>query len=290
MKHITIIPSKERASYFLKYNDLPLMRFSNKVFNTHLWVSKKEEEKYKKVLEYLDLKDVKIITGYENNISEVRENILNFCKENNYEYLFSPDDDVRFFSRELNFKLLPLDLNFSINLFNHLSKICSEKYPLVSTRNRFMINNCSVAYEKNYKIHLNYFIHIPTFIKEGITYMYEDMKIYEDRIIQIQLLEKGYTTITTSIYGMDQRHGNNSIGGCSSYRSIKEANRCAELLHSKYPEFTQIFIKNNWNTGKRKTLKFFFKRFIPKGELNYVPIKEMESFCKRKESYFIKEN
>jgi len=291
-KHVTIIPSKGRADYFLKYKDLPILRFQDKIFNTKLWISEKEKEDYQNTLDILGINSVELVIDKRStNISETRQEILNYCKEQKYDYLFMPDDDVEIFSRSLNFKRIPMDLIFNTDLFNHLCSICSKEYPLVSIRDRFMINNCKTVYEKNHNIHLLYFIYIPIFIKEKISFIYENIKHfkfpYEDRIIQLLLYQIGYKSCTSSMYAMSQRHGNNSIGGCSSYRTIEEANIVANIIHKDFPNYTDVFIKNNWSKGSRKELKFYFKRYLNPNELKYIPKEEMEKFKNRGNVYGI---
>lgn len=286
VKHVTIIPSKGRADYFLKYKDLPIIRFNDPIFNTVLWVYPEEYEYYKKSLGILGIDTVKIIVDETSkNISEKRQKILNYCNDNGYDYLFTPDDDVRIYSRESEFKSVPLDLDSNIDFFNHLSSICSEKYPLVSLRDRYFINSCKVAYEKNYKAHCIYFYYIPVLIKHNISFIYKDLKVYEDRVTQLALHQNGYVSCATSMYVQRQRHGNNSTGGCSDYRTIEEANRGARIIQQDFPEYVSLYWRYNWAIGKRLEIKLNLKRFIPKGDLKHIPIKEMEKFVNRENAY-----
>lgn len=290
MQHVTIIPSKDRADYFLRYKDLPIIRFQDPIFNTKLWVSAGEVDAYRKVLLSLGLGlgHVEIIAdGSSTNIAECRQSILNYCHDNNYDYLFMPDDDLKFCSRADRYRKLSMDHENNLKLFNHMSSICSSRYPLVSLRNHFMIQECRKLYSLVYTIILIYFIHVPTFVKENISFMYKGLKIYEERIVQLLLFSKGYRTCTSLIYATDQRHGDNSIGGCSAYRDIKEANKCAKIIHEDFPDYTKYTTKNNWAEGPRIVVRFNFKKFLNKGELNYCPKEEMKKFVERKEAYTI---
>jgi len=288
MKHITIIPSKGRAEYFLRYKDLPIIRFNHPSFNTVLWVYKDEENEYRKTLKELNLNHITIYADKDSiNIAQKRQSILNYCKENDYEYLFSPDDDMRFYERKTNFKSLPLDYENNRELFNHLSSICSNKYPLVYFRERYMIQNVKKLYTLTFKVCGIYFIHVPTFIKENISFMYKDNCIYEDSIVQLLLHSKGYRPCSSSVYVVSQRHGDNSTGGCSSYRNIKIANRAAKIIFADFKEYSIPNIKRNWSEGPRIVLRFNFKKFLKENELNYVPKKEMAIHMNRKEAYTI---
>lgn len=288
MQHVTIIPSRDRASYFLKYKDLPIIRFNHPSFNTKLWISPSEVSEYRKTLETLHLDHIEIlIDKHSTNIAECRQSILEYCHHNSFQYLFMPDDDVHFTSRETKFKKLSMDHENNIKLFNHLSSICSNRYPLVSFRDHFMVQSCRKLYSLIYTIGKLYFIHVPTFIKENISFMYKDLKVYEDRIVQLLLFSKNYRTCTSSVYAIDQRHGNNSMGGCSSYRNIKEVHKCAKIIHNDFKEYTRVATKNNWAEGPRIVLRFDFKKFLKKDELNYCPKEEMKKFVERKEAYTI---
>lgn len=286
MKHVTIIPTKGRAKYFLKYPDLPVIRFSHPKFNTKLWVPKNELRDYEKTLRELNIEDsVEILIDEDSkNISETRQAILEYCYIDNKDYLWMPDDDLRFYDRKLNFRPVPMDEESNTNLFNHLVSMSSSRFPMLAVRERFMINNCKYAYELNHKILCNYFLHVPTFIKEGISFKYKDMKVYEDRIVQLLLNTKGYRVLTTSMYAQTQRHEQNNVGGCSSYRSVEENMRCAKLVCKDFPKYTSLHYTKTWS---KMEATFFMKRFLNKGELPYIPIKEMEQWMNRPEAYHV---
>lgn len=285
MEHVTIIPSRERAEYFFKYKDLPVQRFNHQKFNTILWISDSDFYAYDNMIKELDLSNVSIfIDDRSTNISETRQNILEFCIKEGYKYLWMPDDDLRFYDRETNFKPLPMDVESNTKLFNHLISMSSNRFPMLAVRERFMINTCKYAYELNHKILCNYFIHVPTFHKESISFKYKDMKVYEDRIVQLLLNMKGYRILTTSMYAQSQRHEQNNAGGCSSYRSVEENMRCAKIVHEDFPEYTSLHRTKTWS---KIEATFFMKRFLEKGELPYIPINEMEEWRNREGVYYV---
>ena len=290
MKHATIIPSKDRSHLLLRYADLPARRFNHPIFNTKLWVSEKEYDTYKKVVDELRLEHVELIADDHSNIAECRQNILMYCHEHGYDYLFSPDDDVRFHARKSNWKVLPLELEENIELFNHMSSICSTEVPLVSLRYRFMVQNCNTAYEKNYKIIILYFVHVPTLVNNGVSFKHEGFQFYEDKYMQLQLYSKGFRSCTSSMYATSQRQPDNSEGGCFAYRNIEEANRHSRIMHEEWPEYSKLVIKNSWKEGPRLENIWYFKKFLKPDELRYFPKEQMERFMGREGAYKLEEN
>lgn len=210
IKHAVVIPSKDRADVIGKYSDSPLHRFKDPVFNTYLWVNASEEDAYAKVAG-----DTYVIPDYTaTNIAETREHILQWAHRNKYDWLFMVDDDVRFFERSKSYSSLPVTVEDTKNMVNHLISICTPEHPLVSTRERFMINQVDHAYEKNAKIIRVYMIHVPTFIEQGVSFLYKDMKVFEDKLVQVLLNEKGYRTITSVHFAQSTRDSSNANGGC----------------------------------------------------------------------------
>lgn len=278
--HVTIIPSRGRAEYFLKYNDLPVTRFGAPVFNTMLWVRADEAEAYERSLIQMGLSHIPIIIdAMSNNISETRQRILEYAHDNGYEYLWQPDDDIRIYDRTTNFKPLDIRTAKSLDVFYHLKELCSVGFPMVAIRERFMIHTCKYAYEKFHKILCNYFIHVPTFIENGISFKYKDLSVYEDRVVQLLLGKAGYRTLTTSLYAQSQRHEQNDTGGCSAYRTVEENMRCARVINADFPEYTSLHETKTWS---KIEATFFLKRFLDEGELPYVPIEKMGEMISKK--------
>lgn len=278
IKHAVVIPSKDRADVVGKYADSPLNRFKDPVFNTHLWVNASESDSYHEALKKLDIRTVPLMPDeMSTNIAETREHILQWAHRNKYDWLFMVDDDVRFFERSKNYSSLPVTVEDTKNMVNHLISICTPEHPLVSTRERFMINQVDHAYEKNAKIIRVYMIHVPTFINNGISFLYKGMKVFEDKLVQVLLNEKGYRTITTVHFAQSTRDSSNANGGCAEYRTNPETERCVDIFLKDFPKAFTETIKTGYKDGPVRYVKSTLKNYLTPGELKYVPSSEMES-------------
>lgn len=282
MNYVTVIPSKSRSWYPDKYSDVPVLRFKDKVFNTKVVIHESESKEYEEMLKRHELHDVTIWATDKTNISQTRQYVLERCDKEGYEFLCHPDDDIRYFDRELGFKPVPMELEASKNVWNHVMGIVSARFPLVSTHDRFMIHASKYAFPVNSKAMIDYYIHVPTFINNGITFQYKDLTVYEDRVVQCQLGVKGfYTSVLTTMFATAQRHMNNNTGGCASYRTDEENLRCARIVHEDFPSFTNLHRCSGWSSIEAG---FFFKKLLPKGHLPYIPKEEMEQWLQRPEA------
>lgn len=282
MNYATIIPSRSRAWYPDKYRDVPVLRFKDKLFNTKLIVHESEAKAYEDMLRRNDCPNVTLWTHTHSNICQIRQGILNACSVQGYEYLCHPDDDVRYFDRELRFRSVPMELEASKKLWNHVMSIVSNRFPFVSTHDRFMIHACKYAYQVNSKALVDYFIHVPTFLENDIRFEYKDLTVYEDRVVQCQLGVKGfYSSLITSMYASSQRHMNNDKGGCADYRTDEENLRCARIVHADFPSFTNLHKCSGWSSVEAG---FQFKKLLPPGHLPYIPKEEMEQWMQRPEA------
>lgn len=282
MNYATIIPSRSRDWYPDKYRDVPILRFKDKVFNPILVVHESESKNYEAMIKRNDLVDVNLWTHNKSNICQIRQWILEEAHKRGYEFMCHPDDDTRYYDRLSGFKPVPMDLESSKAVWNHVMGITSAKYPLVSCHDRFWINACKYAYELNTKALVDYYIHVPTFIENDIRFEYKDLTVYEDRVVQCQLGVKGfYTSLVTTMYATSQRHVNNDTGGCADYRTDEENYRCARIVHEDFPHFTDLHRTYGWSSVEAG---FKFKKLLPKGHLTYVPKEEMEEYMKRPEA------
>jgi len=140
-----------------------------------------------------------------------------------------------------------------------------------------MINQCEHAYEKNAKIIRVYMIHVPTFIELGISFLYKNMKVFEDKLVQVLLNEKGYRTITSVHYAQSTRDSSNANGGCAEYRTNPETERCVDIFLKDFPKAFTETVKTGYADGPVRYVKSTLKNYLLPGELKYVPSDVMES-------------
>lgn len=88
--------------------------------------------------------------------------------------------------------------------------------------------------------------------REGIRF--DRLPVMEDFDVALQLLRKGYHSITLNHFLQDQA-GSNAAGGCSTYRSMEVQAEGALGLQALHPEFVTVVDKDAKGAGPWATRK-----------------------------------
>ena len=91
---------------------------------------------------------------------------------------------------------------------------------------------------------------------------FDRLPVMEDFDVALQLLRKGYNSVTINTFLQDQG-ASNAPGGCSTYRSMEVQAQGAEGLASLHPEFVTVVDKDAKGEGpwaKRKDVRVQWKR------------------------------
>lgn len=88
--------------------------------------------------------------------------------------------------------------------------------------------------------------------KEGVRF--DRLPVMEDFDVALQLLRKGYKSVTINTFLQDQS-ASNAAGGCSTYRSMEVQAQGAEGLAKLHPEFVTVVEKDAKGGGAWATRK-----------------------------------
>lgn len=257
-----LIPDRRGIWKYLSYRNT----------NTPLKIYIREEE-YGNYERHLYTKDIESVPN-DFKIHQKREYLIQHAIKDKVEFLFVIDDDVSFLIRDnttAKYKLVDCTSNDDYNNhFNTILQECfyfsSEEFPCMGFAHRAFINAKKYYFEKNSPILQFVCYHIPTLQKEDIHVDDSDLIIREDQYVQLQIINKGYRTLTSVRY-ITQPFESNYRGGCSNYRTEKMEDKAVKLLQEMFPNM--ISLRYN-NKGRISTL-IDWKGNIPKEELTYVP-------------------
>jgi hypothetical protein len=101
--------------------------------------------------------------------------------------------------------------------------------------------------------------------KEGIRF--DRLKVMEDFDVALQLLRKGYPSLTLNKWVQDQTTSN-APGGCSTYRTLDVQAKGARGLAKLHPDFVRLVEKETkgaWGGGKRLDVQVAWKKAYEEG-------------------------
>ena len=214
------------------------------------------------------------------DIAKTRQLIVEEAHERGLEYLFMLDDDVvlsyrdESLSSKYGSRVEELFARDGLNqCLLECLKMCGPEYPMVGLPLRFGSVSRKYMFEKNSTIIRFVCLHVPTLMKEGVSYTGLGGGVMEDYYVQLSLLSKGYRTMTNCRFAIDD-YGTGKPGGCSTTRSVEVHNESAELLAQKFECVDLKWKKTSFWPEERLDCGFKPKSFLPAGELPYIPFQE----------------
>lgn len=245
---VDIIMNRKLTLSWLQYADYPVS----------LWVNENEVEDYKPVSAKYN---VTLKTHTNNNISRIRDVILEDAHRRGVEALGIFDDDLVFCFREFYYDsnkefhfvergkipVLPLeDINKALlPLFSNVK----ESVPMVGLRHRVFSHTTKTAWDWDKRIMWTPVLHVPTIVGKGFKYEW-DGDILEDFHMQLSLLRAGYHTGTMNVFVASDALAAGTPTGCNLYRDISLRNRAAFLLEKEFPECVKLKDKIDPLTGE----------------------------------------
>jgi len=212
-------------------------------------------------------------------IADKRQRILKYANDKGFEYLFMADDDLLLDHRRQDDKT-KFRANYEVpgkteEMIETCLRICGPKYPIVHPRIRFHADTAKYRYEKNSPAIRFTCLHVPTFFKEGIQANGLGERFMFDRYLQNSILSRGYVTIALGQFCVGD-YGTGKKGGCEEIRDPATHSASAKAMVRLFPN-VRLKAKNNgsWAETRYDCIQYL-KRYISKGELNYVPKEEME--------------
>ena len=117
-------------------------------------------------------------------------------------------------------------------------------------------------YSFNTRIWTNVF-YSEAFKPEEIDFGEEYLLMPEDFYVTLQLLTNGYQNVIFN-HARVNPSATNAKGGCETYRTIENHNRGQEILAEKFPDFVEVYEKEQttgpWKGMKKKALKVKWKQ------------------------------
>lgn len=244
-----------------------------------VYVREEECPQYTKVIDNHKNRDQfkLVVIPNEYNIADKRSRITEDAKEDGIEKLFIIDDDVSFSYRDNSIASKyrsQIDMFRSKHGFSfliaYLLKMTSEHYPMTGLPLRQGSNNKEYCLEKNSQIIRLACYHVPTLKKEGIRADGLGQPYMSDRFVQLELLSRGYTTLSLNCFAVDDG-GTGKAGGCSIDRTPKLQSRSAKAMVEHFKENIELVVKTNgdWKGVKRYDCKIAWKKFLQSGADKY---------------------
>jgi hypothetical protein len=104
--------------------------------------------------------------------------------------------------------------------------------------------------------------------KEGVRF--DRLPVMEDFDVALQLLRKGYPSLTLNNWVQDQSTSN-APGGCSTYRSLEVQAKGAKGLARLHPNVVKLVEKTTkgaWGGGTRTDVQVAWKKAYEEGKRN----------------------
>jgi len=216
-------------------------------------------------------------------ISDKRQQILEHAINDDIEFLFMIDDDSIFYFREeeLSSKYTSRHEDFiEGDYFNKIlwesMCLCSQEYPIVGLPIKQGSFGLKYMFPKNIPVIRFVCLHVPTLAKEEISYNTmefngERVPHMQDRYVQLQLLEKGYRSISNCRFCIGDP-GTNYKGGCSDVRTIERHEISAKGLAQTFPKTVSLKYKEDGHWGvQRLDCSIKWKDYLYVGESHYEP-------------------
>lgn len=244
-----------------------------------VFIREEELEEYNK---YLPLERLRLVNN-DINIAQKRSAIYEYAKENGFEHLFIIDDDVDFYQRDeslsskyTNRKELLDQMDTVNNVIKESLQLCGPEFPLVGLPIKQGSHTRKYMFEKNCPIIRFVCYHMPTLISEDVKVTGLGEVFMSDRYVQLYMMDKGYSTLTNCRYAIGDL-GTNYRGGCSETRTVILQSQAARALRKRFPQNVQLKVKSDglW-TEQRLDCQIFWKRFLDKEELRYLPMEKAE--------------
>lgn len=125
-------------------------------------------------------------------------------------------------------------------------------------------------YSFNTRVYTNVF-YSENFDPDSVDWGEEYLLMPEDFYLTLQLLTTGFQNVVFNHYRVNPS-ATNSKGGCETYRTIENHNRGQEILAEKFPDFVEVYDKEQtsgpWKGLAKKALKIKWKQAYESSQRN----------------------
>jgi len=125
-------------------------------------------------------------------------------------------------------------------------------------------------YSFNTRVYTNVF-YSENFDPDSVDWGENYLLMPEDFYLTLQLLTTGFQNVVFNHYRVNPS-ATNSKGGCETYRTIENHNRGQEILAEKFPDFVEVYEKEQtsgpWKGLAKKALKIKWKQAYESSQRN----------------------
>lgn len=195
-------------------------------------------------------------------IGKVRQHIIDVSDGP----VFMLDDDLSFFVRRDDDrtklrKADPVDVRLMVRRMESVLK--QNAHAAVASREGANRNTDDYLYNVRCLRALGY--NATVLKREGVRF--DRLPVMEDFDVALQLLRRGYRSVTLNTWAQDQGTSN-APGGCSTYRSMEVQAKGARGLHRLHPDFVTVVTKETkgaWGGGERTDVRVAWKKAYDHG-------------------------
>jgi hypothetical protein len=190
-------------------------------------------------------------------IGKVRQRIIDICDGP----VLMLDDDLSFFARREDDptklrKATPEDVTAMVGAMAATLEDCA--HAAIAVREGANRNTDPVIYNTRCLRALGY----NATILKGHDIRFDRLPVMEDFDVALQLLRKGFRSVTLNRWAQDQGTSN-APGGCSTYRSREVQAQGARGLAKLHPDFVTVVTKETkgaWGGGSRTDVRVAWKK------------------------------
>ena len=193
--------------------------------------------------------------GEVTGINNVRQFILEYAMEAQYDKILILDDDLIFNTRASSDapNLRKVTSEETAELFNRMDKLLDE-YVHVGVSPRQM-NDKHFPDTVKHGMRMNAVHGIRPFDVYNTGLKYNAVELMEDYFMTLGLFAKGMPNAVIVDWTWDQRGGSGAKGGCSTYRTLELQEHASKQLAFYYPDFVKVVekeTKTGWEGMKKR--------------------------------------
>lgn len=252
-----IIPTRGRTSQQLTLQSLPpeLRR------RTTLVCPKKEAVRLSHLYDDVEIV-VEPTAGMK--IAQTREWIVQEWYRAGYDKIIMLDDDQTIATRISadDWHLRAISGEELIIEFQRIEDKLGPQFPHVGFGQRQGNNHEDGGWKSPGKMCYALAYYLPIVAKE---FRWDLVELREDYCVSLQLLLKGYANAVWTGTVFDDRNGHNSVGGCSTYRTVEMSNAEAEKLAKLFPNYVSVRDREYETSLRRKEVNVRWQKALDDG-------------------------
>lgn len=237
----------------IRDQDQMTLRFMSKEArkNTALFVPAKEKDNYQKVIDlrYPEVRVVPVPDEYY-EIRFTRDFMLNWAMDHSYTYLLMMDDDLQLCHKPTPTKYVTMDGDLFDQMLEDVGRQCGPEFPLCGIADRQFSQTKVAPFNDCSRIIQFFFMHLPTILKERLTFSGFGIQFSTDYAFVLTLLSRGYKNRVLNNY--TKNDSSQTTGGCSTYRTAELHSKSAVQLAKLFPGIVTPYVKDTGSWSERR--------------------------------------